>query len=246
MAGTISAVVAVLGAILTAVMGFWWQVRIAAAARLDHMSRYRDSLLWAAFDLQSRVYNMLLGYDLADAGPRRGFFRFFLDGPEEMAQYARNSTAFVFAEYLGWAEIIRRDIRFLDLGKHRANQQLILLLSNINETLNTSGWWGATFRIFRTQQRAIGELMIEPAGEPGSRSCIGFLEFCRKLSEDKSFRGWMSELVDGVDRADRDPDETWGRLLSLQHELIDLIDFLDPDGTRFPAEKRSRYQSKRL
>jgi hypothetical protein len=241
MVSVVSAVVAVFGAVLTAVLGFWWQIRIAAATRLDHMSRYRDSLLWAAFDLQSRVYNILLSSDLAHEGPGRGFIRFFLEGPEALAQYARHSTAFVFAEYFGWVEIIRRDIRFLDLGKHKANQQLIQLVSNISETINISGRYGPAFRVFRSEQRAIGELMIAPGSEPGSRSCIGYVEFCRRLSEEEQFAFWMEDLVGGVDHATTDMATTIGRLLSLQHQLIDLLDFLDPKKTRFPADKRLRY-----
>ena len=39
-------------------------------------------------------------------------------GPDDAVdqRYARDYTVYVLAEYLCWAEIIRRDLRFLDLS----------------------------------------------------------------------------------------------------------------------------------
>ncbi|MEV3984373.1 hypothetical protein [Nonomuraea sp. NPDC049758] len=119
MVSLISAVIAVLGAVSTAGIGFWWQSRLKNVERLDYMTRYRNSLLWVAFDLQSRIYNILFGHQV-DRAAGAGFMQaLMLDGSAREAKYARFSTAYVFAEYLGWAEIFRRDIRFLDLGKNR-------------------------------------------------------------------------------------------------------------------------------
>ncbi len=70
-------------------------------------SRYREPLVRAAFDLQRRIYNIVRG----------GFMGRHLGvADEEEHRYARMSTLFVFAEYLGWVEIVRRGVQFLDLG----------------------------------------------------------------------------------------------------------------------------------
>ena len=242
MVGVVSAIIAVLGAAFTAVAGFWWQVRIKAATRLDLMSRYKDSILWTAFDLQSRIWNILTGYEIAKQNPRAGLLRAFLDeGTSESAKYVRFSTAYVFAEYMGCTEAFRRDVQFLDLGQSDRNKQTMLLIHNISETMSTSGFRGP-FMIFRSDQRGIGELMISPDSKPGERRCLGYAEFCRKIREDKEFSEWLQPLVDQVDLAAGDAGKNPERLITLQHQLVALIEFLDPDGLRFPADKRQPFK----
>lgn len=63
------------------------------------MSQVRDPLLWAAFDLQSRIFNIVDQFFLR---------AYFLHGSEEERAYAKRSTVFVFAQYLAWMEIVRR------------------------------------------------------------------------------------------------------------------------------------------
>ena len=55
MISVISAVIAVLGTAVTAALGYRMQTRLKSRERLDYMGQYRDALLWAAFDLQSRL-----------------------------------------------------------------------------------------------------------------------------------------------------------------------------------------------
>ncbi|MEU6303525.1 hypothetical protein [Streptomyces chartreusis] len=77
--------------------------------RQDVMSRFRDPLLWAAFDLQPRLFNII----------GQGFLRVYFSEPQDR-RYAVCSTLHVLAEYLGWVEILRRRISFLDLGNQEA------------------------------------------------------------------------------------------------------------------------------
>lgn len=80
----------------------------------------------AAFDLQSRVYNILFGFEVSRRPGSSGFLQaFLLDGTEQQANYVRSSTAFVFAQYLGWVEIFREDLQFLDLGDSKTNRQTL-------------------------------------------------------------------------------------------------------------------------
>ncbi|MFI7421111.1 hypothetical protein [Nonomuraea sp. NPDC049684] len=233
--------IAVLGALSTAVIGFWWQSRLRSAERSDYMTRYRDSLLWVAFDLQSRIYNILFGHQVDRAGA--GFMQaLLLEGSEREAEYARFSTAYVFAEYLGWAEIFRRDIRFLDLGKNQRNRRVLLCLANISRTLSTARILGTDYRLFRADQRAIGELMIAEDSGPGNRWCRGYAEFTRKVRGDDEFRHWTQELFQHIEKAARSPDGATERLLRLQHQLVELIDLLDPAQVRFPVSERTRFQ----
>ncbi|MEK8143402.1 hypothetical protein NKH18_18695 [Streptomyces sp. M10(2022)] len=161
MISLIAAVIAVTGAVITAGIGFWWQSRLKSVERHDYMSRYRDSLLWVAFDLQSRIYNILFGHMADRDASANGFMQgFLIEGTDRQAKYARFSTAYVFAEYLGWAEIFRRDIQFLDLGKNDRNRKVLLCLANVSRTLSSARIPGISYRLFRADQRAIGELMI--------------------------------------------------------------------------------------
>ncbi len=246
MVAVISAVIAVLGAIFSAVSGYWWQLRLRTAERRDYMIHYRDSLLWAAFDLQSRLWNILYGYEVDRAGSGRSFLTgFLLEGSEQQKLYVQYSTAYLFAQYMGWAEIFRRDIQFLDVGEIARNERAMLLLSRISNTFSY-GTPAAAFHVFRINQRAVGELMIPAESSPGERWCIGYADFCRRLSEDKTFRGWLEELIGYVDMAAREPVATSERATRLQHQLIDLIDLLDPERTRFPADVRTRFDQSEI
>lgn len=242
MIAVVSAVIAVLGAVFTAVLGYRLQAQQKSRERRDYMSRYRDALLWAAFDLQSRIFNILRGYEI-DLRGRRGFTSAYLmAGNEQQALYVKRSTAFLFAEYLGWAEIFRRDLQFLDLGSNKANQQIMFTLNRISRTVGDAHTTDAEcFRIFRTDQRAIGEIMIDPDSEPGERRCLGYAAFCARLTAEGAFSEWMRELLDHVELAAREPEAARDRLTRIQHQLIDLIDLLDAEGRRFPSAERSRF-----
>jgi hypothetical protein len=192
----ISAVVALLAALLstrtassTAVLQARLQSELEErrersdkASRLEQvMSRYRDPLLNAAFDLQSRIYNLIAG----------NFWVYIRGDDEEERSYAVKSTLFVIAQYLAWAEALRRGVQFLDLGELKRNQDLVERLEAIRSTLATDSRFGSEFRIFRVHQRAIGEVMLEAAPDEGSEGgqwqCRGYASFCSKLKHDEFF-----------------------------------------------------------
>lgn len=243
MISVISAVIAVLGAVATAALGYRVQAQLKSREHMDYMGRYRDALLWAAFDLQSRIYNILHGFEVSRRPGRKGVLQAFLvEGTDRQANYFRRSTAFVFAEYLGWVEIFRRDLQFIDLGDSKANRHTMSLLATISETLNAASTSETEcFRIFRADQRALGEIMIDPDSKPGERRCLGYAAFCSMFSPGRAAAEWIQELIDHVELAAREPDRAQDRLIRLQHQLMDLVDLLDPEGQRFPSKQRSRF-----
>lgn len=104
---TISAIVALASAAITALLSahaarerlvFQAEIERQEEAhrkqeeRQDLMNRIRDPLLWAAFDLQSRIYN-IVAQNFLNA--------YLLHGSEDERAYARRNTVFVFAQYLG-------------------------------------------------------------------------------------------------------------------------------------------------
>jgi len=198
------------------------------AERILH--QYRDPLLDAAQTLQSRIFNIV----------EQAYLQRYLhcgDAAEE--QYARDYTVFAVAEYLCWVEILRRELRFLDVGNVERNRELLALLTKTQVTFQADSI-DAPFRVFRGRQRAIAELMMIPTrATEGPRSeCMGYAAFCHRLATDETFASWFDMLRADVDVLARGRDEGYPRLARLQGNLIELIDFLDPHSVRIPESLR--------
>ncbi|MFF1647669.1 hypothetical protein [Streptomyces sp. NPDC058240] len=194
--------------------------RARSAQRQDVMSRYRDPLLWAAFDLQSRLENI--------AVREVGFLTtHYACGSPRTREYARRNTLFVLAEYLGWVEIIRLRVRFLDLGDREDNRRIVALLFEVGKVLSSDRYADARFSLFR--------------GE----SCIGYAEFCRRLDTDSAFAAWFDRPSDDIEESATRTAPA-GRLVDLRNSPLELIQFLDPDGVRFPADQRHQLPGHRM
>jgi hypothetical protein len=196
------------------------------------MSKYRDPLLRSAIDLQSRLYNI---------HQNRFLERFYLQSPSEQ-RYAMYNTLYVVAEFLGWVEILRREVQFLDLGDLGRNRRLSELLADINQAF---GHYkpGRTFQLFNGEQRAIGEIMTIPRSnsEAIGYDCIGYATFVKKMN-DPEFAVWFTNLRDTIDMMANSPKIDGERLVSIHSRLIDLIDFLDPHCVRVPPKHRTRIE----
>ena len=231
------AVVSIVGGLVTGAFGAvqgpvvknFFDRRFAAATLRD---RYSPPLLQSAFDLQSRLYNIVRGQ----------FLQTYMgvDGDSELRRYAEDSTLWLLSQYLGWVEILRREIQFLDFGKRKKNRALQEALGNVTRELATDRRT-RTFAVFRTTQRAIGELMItETEGTDGSKraGCLSYLQFSERRS-DPDFDKWFEPLRKdlGVISITRDYD----RAIRVQRALVGVIDMLDPDSVRYPdADNRGK------
>lgn len=241
----ITAIIAAIVAVISAVISIYGQTRIAQLAdRLAKqreaesreaqtatlMSRYRDPLLRSAIDLQSRLYNI---------HQNRFLERFYRESPSAQS-YALYNTLYVVAEYLGWVEILRREIQFLDLGDLELNRRLSELLASINQAFGRYKL-GGNFRLFNGEQRAIGEIMTIPrsSSEVIGYDCIGYATFVKKMS-DPEFASWFARLRDDIDMIANAPKVDFERLVLIHGRLIDLIDFLDPHQVRVPPKHRTR------
>jgi len=188
------------------------------------ISRYREPLINAAYELQSRIFNIL----------HLNFFnKFYVHGNAREKQYAVENTIYVIAQYLGWSEIIRQEIQFLDLGELETTKKLSTSQDHICNLFLDSRL-GKEFRIFRGEQRAIGDNMISKNNS--STSCLGYAQFVQ--TQDAAFQYWFEPLRDDLDLLAKNTKKQNDRLIKLQHALVDLIDFLDPDYIRYPKERR--------
>ena len=234
----------VIGALVTALFAFYgtaWKLR--RESRLDTaraLRLTRDPLLRAAFDLQSRCYN-IVAQNLLTAYLERG--------NRDERDYVVSSTLWILGQYLGWVEILRREVQYLDLGSGAVNRTLQLRLSNISDALASDAVEEEQpFMVFRADQRAIGEFMVtrrEVAGDTTRPDCLGYSEFIERLQTavEESRRtqtGPRQPIIVYAERCAQDLENAAGdsaralRLVKVQRRLIDLIDILDSDRLRYP------------
>jgi hypothetical protein len=192
------------------------------------ISRYREPLLLAANSLQSRFHNGVGG----------DYLHTFLHcGDEQQERYARDFTVYAIAEYLCWVEIIRRDLRFLDLGSEERTREFNHHLEGVSWIfLDIHEHLQPQFRLFRGQQRAIGELMMVSSTNGGT-DCMTYPMFVSKLDSDPEFEGWFTRLRQDVDTFVTQDWQGNIRQVHVQWALIDLIDFLDPNRIRLTRNR---------
>jgi hypothetical protein len=192
------------------------------------LSRFREPLLRAAYDLQSRLYN-IAAQDLLEV--------YLVNGTSEEIDYVINNTLFLIAQFFAWNEIVRREVQFLDLGDQDRTRQLATL-----QDLQVHTWltdkYGRQLRVFAGDQRAIGERLI--CITPKGFDCIGYAEFLDILATQPGRIPQLQSLKRDLVSISTESTPRTNRILALQHGLIDLLTFLDPAFTRYPREYRSK------
>jgi hypothetical protein len=218
-AAIIIALIALAGSIFsTAATVFFSPMLQARREAKVKLETYREPLLASAFELQSRLHNIL---------GNRFLEKFLFDETRAKQDAALQSTLYVFAQYFGWREIIRSEVQFLRFPRDTQTRDTARLLQDIGETFLTDEY-GDQFMIWRVEQRALGERMITTA--TGSPRCMGYAEFSDE-------RETMSEWLDPLERHLKNlGDGGRRRLAALQHRLLELVNRLDPEHTRYPFE----------
>jgi hypothetical protein len=188
--------------------------------------RFREPLGRAAYELQSRIFNIVMG----------GFLTAYLKGGDDRTRsYAIDHTTFVIAQYFAWTELIRREIQFIDLGADQETRQLAHLQHQIY-----SGWqtdrYPPLLRVFGGEQHAIGERMIWEG--PRGPQCMGFASFLDYLKGGPD--PLICALKTDVESLGSCLEQALPRLTYLQNSLVDLVEFLDPEAIRFPKKNRTK------
>jgi hypothetical protein len=220
------AVIALVGSVFTTALTIWSQKRSAdVAAKRDAeavLARYREPLIAAAYELQGRLYNIL----------RLGFLgKYYLGGDEAQRTYAVENTLYVLAQYFGWSEILRREIQFLSFSDSKQTRDVADRQRDVLECFQSDdAALGRPFLVWRGEQRAIGECMIER--EDGRVSCQGYASFLEH--REGAARKWLERLEQDLESIAAEPNP---RLVRLQHGLVDLIRELDPDRLRYGEDE---------
>jgi hypothetical protein len=222
-ASIVVAVVALVASVLTAGLSLYGQTHsVLVESRREAQAtlrRYREPLVAAAYELQSRLFNILR---------KRFLEKYYLSGDEKQRDYAVRNTLYLIGQYLGWTEILRRRIQFLDFSEVEETREVARLQDAIRELFaSDSEAMGEPFMIWRGEQRAIGEQMIVEGD--GDLLCMGYASFVAQ--KDPAFWGWFDVLERDIDIVAQSANE---RLRLLQHALVDLIERLDAGRVRFP------------
>jgi hypothetical protein len=178
----------------------------------DVLKRYREPLAAAAFDLQSRIYNVL----------RLDFFARFSNGSAR-AEDAVTTTSFRLAQYFGWTEILRREIQFLSFPEDEDTRCVARLQSDIAKSF-LAHEYGPELMIWSDEQRAIGEQMI--VNENGHLLCMGYARFRNQC--DDTFA-----VLCGRVRSEIEAPNAASRLCNAQHLLCELVEKLDRERVRY-------------
>jgi hypothetical protein len=240
----IPTVISPMVAIAAAAIAVWGQLRVkrveaqlelqkAEAGRRAETKqtarKFYEPLGRAAYELQSRIFNIVRGNFLEV---------YLLHGNDRTRSYAINHTVFVIAQYFAWTELIRREIQFIDLGADEETRQLAQLQHRIY-----AGWqtdkYHPLLRVFGGEQHAVGERMIQEG--PRGPQCMGYASFVDYLDRgpDPLIRALKTDVESlGTSLADALP-----RLCELQHSLIDIVVFLDPEAIRFPKKNRIKLET---
>jgi hypothetical protein len=167
--------------------------------------------------------------------------------------YKLVSSVYRLAAFLGWLELYRQEIVFLNSGRDRTNAKLAEVLAALRDCLadgrlNTADDWESWHDrlLFREEQRAVGETMILREGD--SRTIVGYAAFYRAFVEATRgepglpFPQWILAITSILlDLGLPAKDFRIERLRQLLLRLIQLIELLE-DGALHDSLRKMRVQ----
>lgn len=243
-AAVIASGVSAVAAISAAVYAGRTQQKLAKTQRRSEaklvLDKYRTPLLSAAWELGHRIDNI-----------RQRGFAVYVKRESARRRAAILSTAFRFAQYFGWSEIVRVETQLLRFSAEHDTREIYKLLGTItwifasgSDNLNVrarevgavsdesevpidaSMSSGAWLMLWAEDQRGIGELMrLEP--EHGSPRARGYASFVREY--DPSTRRRLEEYaMQAISSVPTDTLDS-GRLRLLQLLLLGLVLRLDEE-----------------
>jgi hypothetical protein len=183
------------------------------------LRKYRDPLLFAAEDLQSRLWGIFEADVLSFHGRSAHH-------EDALVIY----TCFVLGQFFAWTHVLRTQTQLLpfSLEEDKKLSKFTETLHSIQGTLLDNRYAkeeGTAFTLWRGHQMAIGEFMTE--GDTGpEKLCMGFHEFTKAwkagdANAQDPLRYWFNPVVEGLDtlikKGPGAPDGN--RLRRLQHLL---------------------------
>lgn len=245
----LTAIIAATVAIISAIITLLGQTR---TKRLEHqflkereteseeaklkeiVSKYSNPILKSAVDLKRRLATYTEGDGLST----------YYNRSERDREYTINNTLFLIAEYFCWVEVLNRQVQFLDFGLVEQNQELTKLLRNVGlafqaDIEDSNDGNDFPFRVYKGEQRAIGEIMLKISSESENRvvGCMGYAEFLQRL-HDPDFMKWFTKFKNDLIKNAKESHKYDKRLILIHNSLVGLIDFLDPNFVSSPRDER--------
>jgi hypothetical protein len=202
------------GAIFTELRG-QWQARNAARRVIDTQL---DPLLKAADELQGKLRSLA----------EEDFREFRQPGNADLINLC--STLYLFAQFWGRLEILRRKSFHADLARNDKGELLLKFLRSLESR--------RVRLVDRAWQRAIGECVIAESREVGE--IIQFKTFVEQFEKEERLREWLHPL----ERTFRESAIPRTRQRILQYGIVvhALIDTLDPK--HLTTRERPAYPNK--
>ncbi|HEY6770263.1 MAG TPA: hypothetical protein VI386_36435 [Candidatus Sulfotelmatobacter sp.] len=200
--------------------------------------RYRDPILLAGDELQRRLSQICKEYppsylrtEVLDADGTQ-LVTNSADDPH-YKKYRLLSTVYRLCAFLGWLEIYRQDVTFLETGQSSENERFETALAGFRQTL-ADGQLNSDYTnsrdglVFRVEQRAIGEAMITTVGN--SRVVVGYGTFCTLFGRATSEEGLWPFRIASNFFLDLEPakDFRQRRLEMMKEHLATIIAVLRP------------------
>ena len=200
--------------------------------------RYRDPITLSGMELLSRTHEIARTYpprflcsDVLDRHPS-SLTTITTDDPY-FRRYKLVSSVYRLCAFLGWLELYRQEVTFLDTGRRRGNAKLDAFLSNLRGALadghlnKAPDWreWSDRL-IFREEQRAIGAAMIRDVGS--QRMVMGYEEFLLLFDDPDDSPWWLRTATNFLLDLEQTKDFRRERLRLLEQHLGGLIGILNP------------------
>lgn len=186
------------------------------------LERYRGPLLAAAFDLQDRLDNLI--------DPERDFLAGYGGRKNPLKDEAIRTTLYRVGQYFCWVEIMRRDRLFLKFSEPEYTKAVADLVNDIGRRF-ADDRYGRDFMLWREEQRAIGERMIERLGDEAG--CVGYATFAEGY--ETTYSRWLGRFEE---KLDRETVKKSTRLPDLREKLRSLVSALDPEELRYRTDWR--------
>jgi len=231
-------------------------VNAEVRAAKQERKQYQAPVVLAAFDLQSRLWNIV----------DDDFFKKVRTSKDPRdKEYAVEHTVYLLARWLGWVEIIKRSIRVLSYASEmhdatdaagvkrrkqymgvkdedvKRTEEVSRVIRRVEHALSRSDIpTQGSLCLWRGEQHAIGDMMITHYDVPVSASgvhrleCVGYGEYLKRRDE-AEWKHWLDPVREEV-RAlaegrvgKEDEERAKMRLTEVQFALVDVVMVLDKD-----------------
>jgi hypothetical protein len=172
------------------------------------LDRIREPLLTAASDLGERIDNI-----------RNRNFLVYLHADDHRRQTALLSTQFRVARYFGRLESLYATLSVMRFERDEDTKTVAGLLADIGRAFATDRWEG--FMLWREEQRAIGELMLQQPAALGDQ-CAGYSAFVDDY--ESKFKTWFTTFTEELERSGASKNARLARLQELLARLVIQLD----------------------